>query len=194
MVVMSDSRSALLSISIGSLILFNFKFNLNVLLCFSLPLITLSFIPLLVVVNFETIATLYNPKYISILERFYLWHWAYSIFQESNLVGGGFGIPLYTGEISWQGELISYPYAHNVLLNILGWSGLLGLFYLFFIYYFIIKAGLIGFENRNYTFPQSLIFFTFSWSILDGGMQGMWVTHLVFLLSVALILKPKMVL
>ncbi len=190
--MLSDSRSALVAVFVGALVLFSAKLKgrYSIRPVLAVSLLTFSFAPLLLVVWVDSISLGDNPYNASMLERFYLWNWSFSMFDGSKFFGGGFGLPLFTGEISWNGDLVSYPYAHNIILNVLAWSGFSGLVYLGGVFFVVLRSSmpLTNSGPSSYVFPGCLILYVFTWSLLDGALQGMWITHLVFWLSVSCLL------
>lgn len=186
--VLSDSRTAFVAVVIGVFVLWS-SFHKNK---FSLGLvagilIVLSFIPLYVSVATGNINLDDSAHNASIIERLLIWGDALEKFNASLFIGEGFGLRFYTGEISWDGNPIYYPYAHNIILNSLAFSGLSSLFYLLVVFSILIRASQCNFTSAKQSFARSVIYFIFACSIFDGALQGLWLSHILFFLSAAAI-------
>jgi O-antigen ligase len=189
--IKSDSRSALLSVIFGVLVLFFTKKQWagysKILAAF---IFFLSLVPLIVTLFIGSIELGNNSYNDSLYERFHLWNEALTLFKDSVFFGNGYGLAFDTGEVTWDGEFIYYPYAHNLVLNTLAWSGVMGLFLVVAIFYILFKSSAISdiSQGRLLVLAKAYIFYVVTWSILDGALQAMWITHLFFWLSASVIL------
>jgi len=154
-------------------------------------LIISALIPLFFVTSIGYISLGDGSHNLSIVERFYLWNVALSQFNDAQFFGGGFGLPFLTGYENWDGHQISYPYAHNIVLNSMAWSGYMGVFFLGAIFFVLVKISKLHFKDGTYlsVLPICFVFYVFSWSIMDGALQAMWLSNFIFWLSVAMLVR-----